>query len=225
MEVMSFRGRLETQCPNGCEPFETEVWTCIHAAKNPELKEQILAGQLNLIVCPHCCFTFYAEQSLVYLEPELELIAFIYPIPHEKEREHWEEKMKEDFLQFQSRLPENKRIPYAPAIFFGLQGLTDLLHREEEIQDEILVAEWFFRKLGLETYRVSASYSRNKKIPKILPRHIRTDRNLREEVLEGLQILLKENGNLPTYRRFFQELETSPVSEWETPPKQGRKPA
>ena len=65
--------------------------------------------------------------------------------------------------------------------------------------------------------QLNAAHAREKEIPKLLPRSPRPDHDLREEILAGLTLLLKENGDLPAYRKFLDRLKRSPTRDWMNP--------
>src|SRR3989339_22643 len=97
MSQKSMAGAVEARCPKGCKPFQADVWSLINASSDPELKELVMSGELNLLICPACGTSFYQEVPVVYADPELELLAFLFPHSFEKNREALTAKMMEDY--------------------------------------------------------------------------------------------------------------------------------
>ena len=82
---MALRGMIEAKCPKNCTPFETEAWSFIRGDKDETLREGILAGELNLLVCEECRSVFYPEAAVVYCDPVAELLVFSFPESYKAE--------------------------------------------------------------------------------------------------------------------------------------------
>ena len=76
--MKSIRNESAAHCPSGCEPFEVEYWSLIRADQNPDLKESILGGELNLVRCPECGTYFHHDEDLLYLDIPAELLVFVF---------------------------------------------------------------------------------------------------------------------------------------------------
>jgi len=72
---------MQTQitCPNCHTPYVTEVYQLIDVGQQPELKQYILSGQLNLAVCPNCGAGGQLSTPLVYHDPAHELFMTYVP--------------------------------------------------------------------------------------------------------------------------------------------------
>ena len=118
---MSLKGMVEVQCPNGCTPFEANVWSVIRLDGQVDLREQLMAGELNLLVCESCHRHFYYDSTVVVHEPETELLAFVFPEFYREEADRWKAKMEEDYAKMQKGLGPGA-LNYPPIMFFGLEG-------------------------------------------------------------------------------------------------------
>ncbi len=198
---MSFAKLEEITCPCG-EAFEAELWNAINAGEDPELKEALLCGEINVVCCPACGQIFYAEHFILYHDPANEIIAFIYPLSFASQADHWAAKMKEDFQRATADLAsDGKTIDYEPMLFFGLDTLTEIVRGEEQDTDEIAILEYCAKDLGLELIKLKPSLARQAQVPKVLPRLPGKGGDLRKEILGGLDRLLKHNENLSCYDR------------------------
>ncbi|MBI4051509.1 MAG: hypothetical protein HY400_03285 [Elusimicrobia bacterium] len=209
---MSFKGLVEMRCPGGCQPFEAEVWSFVRGDRDPDLREKIMAGEMNLLICPECNQTFYGEEPLIYYDPSMELFAFVFPASYEKEKSRWQEKMEADFANFQASLPEAQWLHDAPLLFFGIEGLQQMLVEEQGLLDEVEVIEHICVALGLSLYRSCISYARKRHIPSLLPldgavESMGKAERLRDRILKGLRKVLATNGQMETYRNYLAELE------------------
>jgi hypothetical protein len=130
---------LDVTCGACGEEFKGTVWTAIHAGQDPELKDLLLGGELNILFCPQCAHTFYYEHFLLYQEPRLHLVAYVYPISEESRRPELEVLMKRGFAEAQGTFDPKDRLAYGPSLFFGLDALQARIRHEEErlIEEEV----------------------------------------------------------------------------------------
>ena len=201
---MSFKGVIEARCPKGCEPFETEVWSFIHGARSPELREAAAAGECNLLLCPQCGGVFFAQAPFVYFEPEAEILAFIFPESYRGEEPRWSRKMHEDFLAFKQAMGKQMPIATEPEIFFGPKGLSELLKSEDSRAEEREVMERVAEGLGLSIFRLSPRLARRRGIPASLP--YKGKEATRAHLIAGLERLLEANDRLSSYQACLKSL-------------------
>ncbi|GHT36149.1 hypothetical protein AGMMS49593_00250 [Endomicrobiia bacterium] len=57
----------ENKCHKG-RPFDVELFCATSTVDNPELKEALMAGEINFVFCPYhnCGEMFYAERFVLY---------------------------------------------------------------------------------------------------------------------------------------------------------------
>ncbi|MCA6072829.1 MAG: CpXC domain-containing protein [Endomicrobium sp.] len=101
---------------------------------NPELKEALIAGEINLVSCPECGEMFYAERFILYHDGDNELIAFVYPLSFQKQATQCKAKMKKEFELALERFEEKQKISYEPLLLFGIEDLVLLLRREQNTE-------------------------------------------------------------------------------------------
>src|SRR5438552_3618111 len=99
---MSNLVQIEMTCPACKIPNAVEVWSSLNVREDPELKELLLGGEVNMMECKACREVFYAEHFLLYHDPDSELLAFVYPQSYEEKQAEWEEKTRTDFLKTQN---------------------------------------------------------------------------------------------------------------------------
>ncbi|MBI5209871.1 MAG: hypothetical protein HY927_07865 [Elusimicrobia bacterium] len=205
---MSFKGEVEARCPHGCQPFETEVWSFIRGDASPELRASLLARECNLLLCPGCDKPFYAEAPYVYLEPAAEILAFVFPESCKKQAARWRKKMREDFLAMRKALGAQLPLDAEPVVFFGPEGLSELLEAEDFHREETDVMECVAKGLGLGLYRVSPSYARKERMPAVLPCAAGPrGRVTLDDIRAGLARLLEANDALGAFRDCLRKLE------------------
>ncbi|MBI3550986.1 MAG: hypothetical protein HY077_00585 [Elusimicrobia bacterium] len=208
---MSLRGRIEAKCPKGCEPFDAELYSFIRGDTDPDLRLQVKARECNLLICDECEKPFFPEEPYIYFEPAAELLAFVFPESFRPNERYWREKMHADFEEMRKVLGAEFPLTVEPIIFFGVDGLAELLDFEDFRGEEREVMEWIAKDLGLSLYRVSPRYARDNDVPGSLPFSANGSRAAatRQGVIAGLEKLLAANDRLGAYRRYFDDLKSS----------------
>lgn len=202
---MSFSSEQDVRCPCG-EEFEARLWSAVNAQDDPPLREEILAGQLNVVRCPICSQMLYAERFLLYHDPAQELMAFVYPKQYETEKDKWRQKTGHDFAATQQALPPEQKLRYDPLSLFGMDELVDLLTREQDHLDEGDVLDGLAASLKLEVRRVHPALARQQGVPSRLPLS-RGGGSAAERLREGLKVLAAANDRLRTYTELLRRVE------------------
>jgi hypothetical protein len=203
---MSIKAIVEASCPGGCEPAEFEVWSFIRGDRDENLRDRILVGELNLVVCGECSRHFSPEAPLVYLDPTVDLLAFVFPKSYEKESERWQRKMHEDFDQLRSAYKDAISEALQPIELYGMERLTELLQEEDSLEDEVQVAEYYCGELSLPVVRIGRGFARARQLPYIVP--AAGGRFSRDAARDGVKALLKANDRLAAFERWLSFLDS-----------------
>ncbi|MBE3557623.1 MAG: hypothetical protein IMW89_00145 [Ktedonobacteraceae bacterium] len=73
--------RLTTQaftCPCG-ETFTEQIYEYVNAAREPRLRYAVLAGLLNVAICPACGRKAALSRPFLYSDPDHRLLAYVHP--------------------------------------------------------------------------------------------------------------------------------------------------
>lgn len=194
----------EIRCPCG-EVFEAELYNSINAVEDPDLRESLLCGEINVVCCPVCNQIFYAEHFVLYHDPSSELIAFVYPTAFSTDEKFWKERMDQDFKKALDAMPDSTKLTYRPMILFGLDRLVDILKEEDEINDEISILEYSAQELGIELIRLKPSTARELKLPRVMP--CTNIDNQREGIIDGIKKILDHNQHLQWYAKLLKLIE------------------
>jgi hypothetical protein len=203
---MSMAKLEQIRCPCG-EIFEAELYNSINAAEDPDLKEALICGEINVVCCPHCSQIFYAEHFLLYNDPSGELIAFVYPSSFKADEKYWKSRMHEDFDKAVEAMPAGSKLAYDPIIMFGLDELVQLIKEEDEINDEISILEYSAKDTGVEVIKLKPALARAVKLPRCMPSergHKKPDRN---GIIEGLRKLVNFNPHLTWFTKLLDMVE------------------
>lgn len=203
---MSLSKLEEIRCPCG-EIFEAELWNAINIEENPDLKDSILAGEVNVVCCPACNQIFYAEHFILYHDPENELLAFVYPASFADKFSYWQENMDRDFQRAMEEFLPEERLIYKPILLFGLDELVEIIRSEDEELDERSILEYIAKEVGFSLINLHPYEARKRKLPRILPKLPVKNGTIRDEVLAGLRLLLQYNFNLTKYKQALDIIE------------------
>jgi hypothetical protein len=207
---MSFLTSQDSTCPACKLPNEAEVWSIINVKEDPELKDLLLGGEINMVECHSCREVYYVDHFLIYHDPDEELIAFVYPLKYKEQDIDWEAKTKTDFEQSQSSLEPADRISYTPLTLFGLDSLVEIVTKVEEasIQSEIVATLAAQNNFPVRNLKPGAARRQN--LPKVLP--VAPDEGLsaRDAVIKGIERLLAINDRLFVYGQTREMISNNP---------------
>lgn len=201
---MSISNLEEIKCPCG-EVFEAELLSAISVSDNPELKESLIAGEINLVCCPACGEMFHAERFILYHDSSNELIAFVYPLSFQSQAAQCKQKMLNEFKAAVDNFEDKNRISYEPLLFFGIEELVLMLKAEQELEDEESVLIYTAPELDLNLVKIPSSFARKLNIPKVFP-VLKGEKKFSETSITALKKLIKHNPNLLHYVKFSEKL-------------------
>src|SRR5438067_1125064 len=125
---MSLTAIEEIRCPCG-EAFESELYQSVSAGDEPDLKDQILAGEFNMVRCPACSQLLYGERFVLYHDSAQELMAFIYPVGMQDKKAEIEKEMAQTYAKLRAEANPGA-LHYEPNLLFGMDRLCEMLTRE-----------------------------------------------------------------------------------------------
>ncbi|GAP11310.1 CpXC protein [Bellilinea caldifistulae] len=71
--------KIQTQCPRCKAPVVAEIEQLFDLNVNPQAKQQLLSGQVNVIHCPSCGYEGMLGTPIVYHDPDKELLLTFVP--------------------------------------------------------------------------------------------------------------------------------------------------
>lgn len=132
--------QTQIQCPQCGTPFVADIHQVIDADQNPELKQRLIAGQINVAVCPRCGAGGQLASPLVYHDSTHEL--FMIHIPHEMPMKQMEREQLIGRLTRQviDNLPPEKRKGYLfqPQTILNMQTFYEKVLETEGITKEMI---------------------------------------------------------------------------------------
>lgn len=210
---MSYLANEDILCTH-CQFLNTvEVWSIVNVQEDPELKDLLLGGELNMAECSACKKVFYAEHFLLYHDPTSELIAFVYPYEDRVERVIYEEKTKVDFQLSQESLALADKLNYSPLTLFGLDELVKVIEMEEEVSIQSEIVSALAPSLNLNVKKIKPSVARRQNIPPVLP-FLGDQGELNQQgLIRALEAIGEENNLLSVYSKFYERIKDSQTLE------------
>ncbi|GAB4029034.1 MAG: hypothetical protein Fur0012_02720 [Elusimicrobiota bacterium] len=164
---MSNKGKKNVICPHCKKNFEADFWTVVRGDLDFELKEMIINGEFDLLLCPECGKIFSYEDTFVYLDPGCEIMAFVLP---EKERGgQMIEKVMADYDMIKGSATREGALAFKPYYFFGADDLAQLLLNDRDIEEETEVMEFMASEEGYSKKEIRKSLAREKDLLFSLP--------------------------------------------------------
>lgn len=208
---MSTQNYRKIECPLCGYNFDALFWTVVRGDIDIELKELILRGDFNTLLCPSCGNKFFYEDNFIYLDPKSQILAFVMP-SYEKERYELLEKLKEDYQIIKQDLEEKTQTRLEPYYLFGTGELSDMLKRDMDIEEETEVIIGVCQEMNLKTKEVDRIFAREKDIPFVIPYNTSLHRF---DVIDVVKKLIEKNKHLVRLKRLVAVLEESDEPEIE----------
>jgi len=77
---MSLNEEIEIKCPKCEEKQQTTIWESLNADIDPEAKEELFKGQINVFWCQKCQFKSFLPVSLLYHDMTRKFMVQYFPV-------------------------------------------------------------------------------------------------------------------------------------------------
>ncbi len=134
---------VQLACPSCRTPIRAPIATIVDAARQPELKARLIAGQLNLAVCPNCGTPIMISAPLFYHDGAKQL-ALVHVPQQLNARPEEQERFIGDATSLMMRsLPADAPRGYllAPRRFLTINSLIDAILEADGISRETIEAQ------------------------------------------------------------------------------------
>ena len=202
---MSIKGVFKAECPSCKEHFDADFWTIVRGDQDQTLKEEIMSGEFDLLMCPGCSNVFPCEETFIYMDPEKELLIFVMPESYLKEKEKWLDKMRLDYEVLRESFVKEGLFVFEPQYYFGAAALAGLLLRDRDMEEETDVMEFMAKERGFNNVKVQAGFARQHDLPFSLPyAGAAPDR---VSALEAARTIAADNDALTRVKNLLKTLE------------------
>ncbi len=132
--------KIQTQCPRCKAPVAAEIEQLFDLNVNPQAKQRLLSGQVNVIHCPSCGYEGMLGTPIVYHDPDKELLLTFVP-PELGLPANEQEKLVGPLLnQVMNKLPPEKRKAYLlrPQTMLTFQTLIERVLEADGITRQMI---------------------------------------------------------------------------------------
>ena len=132
--------KTRINCPNCRQPINADVEQLFDVAQDPDAKQRLLSGAVNMVQCPHCGYQGNLATPIVYHDPEKELLLTYVPPEIGLPRDEQERLIGSLINQVVNQLPQEQRKAYLlrPQAALTLQGLIERVLEGEGITREMI---------------------------------------------------------------------------------------
>lgn len=134
---------IQLACPSCRTPLRASVITVVDATQNPELKARLIAGQLNLAMCPNCGMAIMISAPLFYHDAAKQLALVHIPQQLNARQDEQERFIGDATSLIMRTLPPNAPRGYllAPRRFLTLNSLVDAVLEADGVSRETIEAQ------------------------------------------------------------------------------------
>ncbi|TDA65277.1 MAG: hypothetical protein D9V45_11820 [Chloroflexi bacterium] len=104
--------KVQTSCPRCKSPVAADVEQVFDLNQDPQAKQRLLSGQVNVIHCPNCGYDGMVGTPVIYHDPEKELLLTFFPSEMGLPLNEQERMIGPLINQVVNRLPLEKRKAY-----------------------------------------------------------------------------------------------------------------
>lgn len=135
--------QVQLNCQNCGTPFVAPVWSFIDVGAQPELKNALLSGQLNVAVCPNCGAGGMLATPLMYHDPAKKLLLTLLPQELNLKPEDQERFVGELSRAIMDSLPADAPRGYVltPRRFISMTSLIEAVLEADGIPPEVFKAQ------------------------------------------------------------------------------------
>ena len=132
--------KTQIQCPNCKQPIVADVEQLFDASADPQAKERLLGGQVNVVNCPHCRYQGSLATPLVYHDASKEYLLTFFPQELNLPMEEQEKTIGPLIQQVLDNLPQEERKGYLfkPQQMFTFQTLLEKVLEGEGVTKEMI---------------------------------------------------------------------------------------
>ncbi len=136
---------MQTQltCPQCGTPYSADVHQIIDSKYTPELKQQLLNGQLNMAVCPSCGYGGQMSTMLLFHDAEHDMFIIHVPTQLGLDEAQREQMIGQMTRQVMDNLPAEERRAYMfnPQMMLNMQMFMEKVLETEGVTKEMIAQQ------------------------------------------------------------------------------------
>lgn len=133
----------QIKCSNCGKTFIAQILSIVDVGEQPELKEQFLRGEVNRAQCPDCGTGGVLVTSLIYHDPDKELLVGFVPAEVELSADQREQLVGSLVQAVMNSVPAEQRKGYflQPKMVLTLDSLYDTILEADGVSKKVLEAQ------------------------------------------------------------------------------------
>ncbi len=135
--------RTQITCPACQTQYAAEVHQIVDVGQNPELKEAMMSGYLNVAQCPSCGAVTQISGPILYHDPEHELFMVHVPVEMGLPHQEQEQLIGQMIQRAMDNLPPEERRGYMfqPQTILNMQTFIEMVLQTEGITPEMIARQ------------------------------------------------------------------------------------
>ena len=134
---------VQLTCPSCRTPLRAQIFTLVDVSRQPELKNYLLSGQLNMVVCPNCGNVSMIAAPLIYHDPAKQIFLVHFPQQLNARPDEQERFIGDATSLLMRNLPADAPKGYllAPRRFLTMNSLIETVLEADGISREMIEAQ------------------------------------------------------------------------------------
>ena len=131
-------GSSELTCPKCGNRQETTLWDSINVSLNPEMREKLFKGEINIFKCESCNYIAFVGQPLLYNDMKRNYCVQYFPPELLKDESFLRQYSRDGRLKMEESLnsiSEVSRYLFTPHIVFDLNEMVHYIGFRERLYD------------------------------------------------------------------------------------------
>jgi len=124
-------------CPHCGKEQDAGIYDAVIVQADPELRERLLEGRLNIVTCIHCEMTFRVESSLVYHDADRGFMVHCIPAPDSRHAA-LQEAFVSNMREVEGMLPEGVEPPKVHLVFSRVELIERICLLEMGLDERVL---------------------------------------------------------------------------------------
>lgn len=124
-------------CPKCGAGGDATLFDSINATENPELRDQLLANDINTVRCGSCQFTYRVDKPLLYNDPGHKVMIYLIPTPDDDQLEG-ERLFRTHMAQMTSAMPADMDLPQVHLVFSRTELVERIFLLEAGLQPRVM---------------------------------------------------------------------------------------
>lgn len=162
---------VQLACPNCRTPIRAQVFTVVDVGVTPELKNYLLAGQLNTVACQNCGYVSMLAAPLVYNDPAKQLFLVHFPQQLNAKPDEQERFIGDATSALMRSVPADVPKGYllAPRRFLTMNSLIEAVLEADGITKEMIEAQR--KRVDLIGQLADAYVENEEQLPALVEEH------------------------------------------------------